>query len=181
MRMGEDKGRIGYYGKPQAAHLHELVLQCCERAFVSVGARHADSDSFLSLPLIRDEQFGQGPASALLAAARHDPKAAWLVVAVDLVLLDAATIAALVAGRNAAAAATAFRHADGTIEPLCAIWEPAACAALGERVAAGDASPRRCLESLGVEILACPRPEALRSIDSPADRDAVRRQLLRGR
>lgn len=177
--MGSDKGTIAYHDKPHAAYLSELISPYCERVFVSVSARQAACAPYDGMAVIVDTGPRRGPATGLLVAHDAEPQAAWLVVAVDLALLDEATLATFVAERNPNAAATAFHHADGTLEPLCAIWEPTACAALAERVAAGDASPRRCLEALDVEILTCREPNALRSIDSPADRDAVLRKLQR--
>lgn len=169
--MGSDKGTIEYHGVPQARYLHGLLMQFCERAFVSINPGQRTSEPYASLPVVIDELPREGPASGLLAAARAWPGAAWLVVAVDLAALTVETLSTLTNARRAAAAATAFRHPDGTLEPLCAVWEPAACAALGERVAAGDFSPRRCLESADIEIVSCPDAQTLRSFNSRADFD----------
>ena len=165
-RMGSDKGTIDYHGLPQARYLYRLLTQVCERTFVSINPGQRALEPYSSLPVIIDSLPRQGPASGVLAAAREWPAAAWLVVAVDLAALTGETLSALVLARRGSAAATAFRHPDGTLEPLCAIWEPAACAALAERVVAGDSSPRRCLESVDVEIAACPDQTTLRSFDS---------------
>jgi hypothetical protein len=65
--------------------------------------------------------------------------AAWLALATDMPRVDAALLE-LVAARDPGRLATAFRHADGTIEPLCTIYEPAARAVLEARVGAGERS-----------------------------------------
>jgi len=169
-RMGADKGALEYHGRPQAAMLHELLARHCGQVFASINPAQAQAKPYTALPVIVDALPRGGPATGLLSAAQAYPAAAWLVVAVDLVALDDRTLSALVAGRRVSAAATAFRHADGTIEPLCAIWEPAAQALLADRVACGDASPRRCLEAADVELLVCPEPRALRSVNSPQER-----------
>jgi molybdopterin-guanine dinucleotide biosynthesis protein A len=113
----------------------------------------------------------------LLSAWQVHPQAAWLVVAVDLALLDAATLSALIEGRRVDAMATAFCHKDGTIEPLCTIWEPTAQRLIAERLARGDASLRRCLETADVELLAAPQAAVLTSIDSRAEHDALYARL----
>ena len=166
-RMGSDKGVIVYHGVPQACFLYDLLARVCERTFVSINPRQQAAEPYASLPVIEDSPPREGPAAGILAAARAWPDVAWLVVAVDLVALSVETLSALVRARRADAAATVFRHPDGVLEPLCAIWEPAACALLAERVAAGDVSPRRCLESAAIEGVECPDPATLRSYDCP--------------
>ena len=167
-RMGADKGVIDYHGVPQARYLHGVLTRVCGHAFVSINPGQQAMEPYASLPVVIDSLPRKGPASGVLAAARARPAIAWLVVAVDLAALTAATLSALARARRPGAAATAFRHSDGTLEPLCAIWEPAACAALAKRVAAGDFSPRRCLESADTEIVACPDAATLRSFDTRA-------------
>ena len=174
--MGQDKGTLEYHGRPQALHLLDLLRMSCDRCYVSINADQMSEPFYSARPAIIDAMLHGGPASGLISAWRAHPEVGWLAVAVDLALLDRGTLAALVAGRRASAAATAFRHPDGTLEPLCAIWEPAACALLAERVERGDASPRRCLEAIDTHCVVCPNPEALRSIDSPAQQGALLRE-----
>ena len=73
-----------------------------------------------------DDGATEGAAAGLLAAWRLAPGSAWLTLAADMPLVDDVTLGALVAGRGPGAIATAFRHADGTPEALCTIWEPRA-------------------------------------------------------
>jgi molybdopterin-guanine dinucleotide biosynthesis protein A len=171
--MGEDKGAIEYHHRPQAQHLLELLSARCDRCFVSVNAAQASKPVYAQLPTIVDDTATGGPAAGLVSAWRAHPEVAWLVAAVDLPLLDAATLAALVRGRDSQAFATAFRRAEGPIEPLLAIWEPGSLAGLAARVEAGDASPRRCLEAVETKVLDCPNPEILLSVNLPADRDRI--------
>jgi molybdenum cofactor guanylyltransferase len=59
------------------------------------------------------------------------------VLACDLPFLTDAALAQLLEERDPTALATAYRSAhDGLPEPLCAIWEPAAAAALAQAQAA---------------------------------------------
>lgn len=170
--MGADKGAIDYHGVPQARYLHDLLTPLCKHVLVSIKPAQRDKEPYAGTRVIVDLPPRQGPASGIIAASRARPEAAWLVVAVDLAALTGDTLSTLVAARRSSAAATAFRHADGTLEPLCTIWEPAACAVLAERTAAGDSSPRRCLESVDVEVAACPDAATLRSFDFRAHADA---------
>ena len=172
-RMGADKGELRYRGVAQARYFWELLSGQLGRCYVSVNAGQRTLDTYADLPLIVDSEPRQGPATGLLAAYEAEPEAAWLVAAVDLVRIDGTAVSTLIRGRQSTAAATAMRHEDGTIEPYFAIWEPRALALLAARVAEGDTSARRCLESIDVDILGCPGPQVLESVNSPSEREAL--------
>jgi len=180
-RMGVDKGLIDYHGQAQVNWLAELLGKYCASVRVSVGSRQDQSGDYASMATVVDHQPGLGPAGGLISAWRTAPDAAWLLVAVDMPLLDRATLTALTAGRSATHLATAFRHPDGVLEPLCTIWEPAARVFLGRRLERGDASLRRLLESGPVRVLNPPSPDALSSVDRPEDRNRIRRRLRKER
>ena len=175
--MGVDKGLIDYHGQAQASWLAELLGEFCASVRVSVGLRQDQSGEYASMATIVDRQPGLGPAGGLITAWKMVPDAAWLLVAVDMPLLDRATLSALTAGRSATHLATAFCHPDGVLEPLCTIWEPAARTVLEQRLKRGDASLRRLLEGSPVRVLEPPNAEALRSVDAPAERNGIRRLL----
>lgn len=175
--MGLDKGLIDYHGQAQVSWLAELLGEFCASVHVSVGSRQDQSGGYASMATIVDRQPGLGPAGGLISAWKIVPDAAWLLVAVDMPLLDRATLSALTAGRSATHLATAFRHPDGVLEPLCTIWEPAARTVLEQRLKRGDASLRRLLEGSPVRVLEPPNTEALRSVDAPTERNAIRRLL----
>ena len=175
--MGADKGLIDYHGQTQVDWLSELLGDYCASVHVSVSQEQDGSGVHASMATIVDHDPGRGPAGGLVSAWRAVPDAAWLLVAVDLPLLDRATLETLTRGRSRARLATAFRHGDGTLEPLCTIWEPAARTELERRLKRGDASLRRLLETGPVRVLEPPDAEALRSVDSPTDRNAILRRL----
>jgi molybdopterin-guanine dinucleotide biosynthesis protein A len=132
-----------------------------------------ESEPYANSPTIVDSLPRHGPVTGLLSARRIYPGVTWVAAAIDLAMLDDRTVSVLVSRRRATAAATAFLHPDGTVEPLCTIWEPPALAVLAERASNGDFSPRRCLEAVDTKFLACPTPRALISIDSRDEREAV--------
>lgn len=168
-RMGRDKGALEYAGEPQVLRASRLLGRFCPRVLVSIRPEQARSRCYRGLARVEDEGRLAGPAAGLLAAWRREPAAALLALAVDLPLVDAALVAALVAARDPARLATAFRHPDGTIEPLCAIWEPAARAELCRRAEHASPSLRRLLEDTGVGLLQAAEPERLRSVNTPED------------
>jgi len=173
VRMGRDKGSLDYHGRPQALWMLDLVSRHCEHAFVSVRDEQASAQPYAGLPLVIDEGRIEGPAAGLLAAFRHRPDVAWLVVGADMALLDDATLAELARSRDATRTATAYRHPDGTAEPLCAIWEPAARALL-EPQGRPSISLRRALEEGPTRFVAAADPTRLRSVNTAADDRAIR-------
>ena len=177
-RLGRDKGSLDYHGRPQAQWLFELLRGFCAEVFVSVRADQAGAGVYRDLPAIEDPPGAAGPAAGLLAAWQRAPAAAWLVVAADLPLVDARTLRALVNARDPLANATAFRHPDGTPEPLCAIWEPRARPAVE---AAPRASLRRVLEAGRVAFAVAPEAERLLSVNTPEDEARVRGFLAGGK
>ena len=180
-RMGVDKGLIDYHGQVQVGWLAELPGAYCASARVSVGPRQDRTGGYEAMATVVDHEPGLGPAGGLDSAWKTSPDAAWLLVAVDMPLLDRATLTALTDGRSATHLATAFRHPDGVLEPLCTIWEPAARVLLERRLQQGDASLRRLLESGPVRVLDPPSPEALSGVDRPEVRNGIRRRLRKQR
>ena len=176
-RLGRDKGSLDYHGVPQVRWAVGLLERHCERVWVSLRSRAEAPDAYRGLPVLLDADSSEGPAAGLRAAFRSAPEAAWLLLAADMPLVGSELLSALVEQRRPDAIATAFRHADGTPEPLCAIWEPAAAPFL-ELPAPSGVSLRRVLEDGGAHLIDCPTPDRLRSVNTPAD-DASIRELLR--
>jgi molybdopterin-guanine dinucleotide biosynthesis protein A len=64
-------------------------------------------------PLLPDTFTGLGPKGGILSALRHQPDAAWLVVACDLPLLDDETLRFLVTHRDPSRVATGLPRSEG--------------------------------------------------------------------
>lgn len=107
-RMGNDKALIAYHGRPQAEFLFDLLRPRCEAVHLSCRPDQAQLPGYVGLPCLVDAYADLGPLAGILTALEARPDAAWLVAACDLPYLDADAVAALVAGRDPAALATAF-------------------------------------------------------------------------
>ncbi len=189
-RMGQDKAEMAYYGRPQWQHLKSMLEKKGLEVFIS--RREDQAGDFAGEQVIADTFTGLGPSGAILSAFRHDPDAAWLVLACDLPLLDEPTIGFLLDHRNPSAVATAFRQVPalpglsdaaagetGFPEPLVAIWEPKSYGRSLRFLAQGIGCPRKVLINSDTHLLDAPHPAALTNVNTPEER-AVVLERLRG-
>lgn len=167
--MGSDKGRLVVGGQTQVERCVKLLEPFCESVVVSVHRDQACLVPYDGFQLVVDNEDIEGPAAGLLAAWSRFPDTALLVLAVDMLLVNAGTLQMLVGRRDAASLATAFRPADGVFEPLCTIWEPAAWSVLVAKSSGRRRSPslRRLLGEAKVNRLVPHDPAQLASANTP--------------
>jgi molybdopterin-guanine dinucleotide biosynthesis protein A len=172
-RMGQDKARLRYHGKPQALWTAHLLQDVCERVFYSCRAEQdlgeADTGEFRRIPDVAE---GKGPLAGMVGAFRRFPCAAWLIVACDLPNLSPSLVEFLVERRTPGHGVTAFRSAsDGLPEPLCALYEPGFAPMLEAALADDRRCPRKLLIERGgrVALHALPDPRALDNFNTPED------------
>ena len=174
-RMQRDKATLDFGGETQLARAVRLVRAHAPSTFVSVRPDQRAESERARWPQIVDRLTDVGPAAGILAALETRPVHAWLVVAVDLPLLDAATLLRLLALRDPAAIATAYRSStDGLPEPLCAIWEPASLEPLKNYLAGGRNCPRKFLLTHAAHLIGLEHADALANVNTPADLAAAR-------
>ncbi len=175
-RMGQDKALLDYHGMPQQEHLYQLLSECCADTFLSL--RPEQDEPPFEVSVIRDTFTGLGPMGAILSAFRQAPDSAWLVVAVDLPLVDAAVLDELIGQRNPSKVATAFHNpATDFPEPLIAIWEPRAYPVLLQFLAQGYSCPRKVLINSDMESVEIDNPIVLRNANRPEDVEAIRKLM----
>jgi molybdopterin-guanine dinucleotide biosynthesis protein A len=178
-RMGRDKAGILIDEMTLLERTVALLDDCVASVSVSVRSDQVDDELRSRYPLVLDTGVGLGPANGLRAAYLSDPAAAWLALACDMPGLDRQAIAALIAARDPARAATSWRSpVTGLPEPLCAIWEPATLARLASLVAAAGrpVSPRALLAESDTLLLDAPWPAALLNLNTPAELDRYRKE-----
>lgn len=178
-RMGQDKFAIVYHDQPHWQFLRDLLEKNGLKVYIS--CRAEQSGDFAEEKVITDSFTDLGPMGAILSAFRHDPNAAWLVLACDLPLFDEATLQFLLSNRNPSAVATAFRQPSdeaGFPEPLVAIWEPKSYARLLQFLAQGVSCPRKVLINSSIHLLDVPSPESLMNANTPEEREAILEKYL---
>jgi molybdopterin-guanine dinucleotide biosynthesis protein A len=167
-RMRRDKAAIEYRpGESQLDAAMKLLTPRVARAFVSVRAAQAREPTRSRYERIVDRGDVEGPIAGIRAALAEHPQVAWLVLACDLPFLDGGTLDALIAARDPAGDATAFRSShDGLPEPLCAIYEPRAAASIDAHIAAGRNCPRKYLINARTRLIDQPNPRALDNVNT---------------
>ena len=169
-RMGQDKAALPAGRTTQLEQAMALLAPHVARAFVSVRKDQRADPLRARFEQIEDTRENLGPIAGIIAAQECHPHCAWLVLACDLPLLDAATLGFLVRNRAPQRLATAFRSShDRLPEPLCAVYEPASAGALAAYVARGHNCPRKFLAGADVLLLDEPDPRALDNANTPEE------------
>lgn len=190
-RMGQDKSLIDYHGKPQWEFLSEMLSNSVHNSLtkaytvrqdpygekggnlaVFVSCRQEQASAFGDSQTIFDTFTDLGPYGAILSAFRENPNTAWLVIACDLPLLDAATIQWLIDNRQPSAIATTYRSPEseeGFPEPLITIWEPKSYPVLLQFLSQGISCPRKVLINSDTHIIDPLVSAALSNVNTPEE------------
>ncbi|TWR31752.1 molybdopterin-guanine dinucleotide biosynthesis protein MobA [Mucilaginibacter pallidiroseus] len=173
-RMGQDKGRIDWHDKPQRYYAADLLKNYCDEVYISCRDEEQKETIQFEYSTITDTFTGLGPYGGILSAFRHDPDAAWLVLACDLPLVDNDVLQSLTANRNTARIATAFKNAENDFpEPLITIYEPKAYPVLLQFLARGYTCPRKVLINTDVELLPSPANNVLANVNTPEEMEQI--------
>ncbi|MGH8230382.1 MAG: NTP transferase domain-containing protein [Steroidobacteraceae bacterium] len=166
-RMQRDKAALPYGGKSQLARAMDVLTPQVERAFVSVRSDQLNDPNRSAFDTIADLKSDLGPIAGIHAALHAHPDRAWLVLACDLPFLDPATLRHLIAHRDSARIATAYRsNFDGLPEPLCAIFEPRSLPVIEQSISQTQHCPRSLLARSDVALLDLPNAHALDNINT---------------
>src|SRR5260370_25025614 len=177
-RMHRDKAALQYRGKSQLDRAFESAARHVARVFVSVRANQTADPTRAQRPMIVDSVAGEGPIVGIRSPLAPHPEAAWLVLACDLPFLSDAALSQLLRERDLAGLATAYRSThDGLPQPLSAIWEPGAAAALESYQAGGGHCPRKFLIRHAVLRLEPQDRRALDNVNTPEEYAEARAAL----
>ena len=143
-RMGRDKALLPLLGETLPARAARRLAAVCPEVLIADRGRGL-LPGFPSLP----DGPGKGPAAGLLGAASARPGRSLLVLACDLPQVPAELLAEIASLEGADAV---FPRWSGGVEPLCALYGPAALAILEERVAAGRLDLHGLAASPGLRV-----------------------------
>ena len=152
-RMGTDKSKLDYHGKPQSNFMFDVLSDSITKNNVFYSVRD-EKQLENEQQIITDKFLDLGPFGGICSAFMHDPNKAWLVVATDLPFINKDVISRLLSKRNPSKIATAFKGKSKQFpEPLITIWEPKAYPILLNYLAQGYSCPRKILINNDVEII----------------------------
>ena len=117
-RMGRDKALLEIGGKPLIRSAVNLLKALTERVVI-LGP--AEKYGFLGLPVLPDLVPSRGPLSAIYTGLERSGTAVNLFLACDMPLMEE-TFLKLLVERAPLADAVLLRLDDGSLEPLCAVY-----------------------------------------------------------
>lgn len=176
-RMGQDKGLMDWYGKPQRYYAADLLSPFCDETYISCRPDQVGSmDSRYKLQVDTEAETGQFGA-IMLALSKQE--GAWLVLACDLPLVSAPSLEYLVSERDSGKLATAFAGEKGLPEPLVAIWESTSYSELLRLRTEGVTCPRKALIRLAdkVKLVEPPSRYITMNVNTPSDVEIARRRI----
>jgi molybdopterin-guanine dinucleotide biosynthesis protein A len=163
-RMGHDKGMIKWHSKEQQYYVADLLKNLCNEVYISCQPGQLIQEGYIKLA---DTFTGLGPFGAILSAFREAPDVAWMVIACDLPLLDAATLQYLKNNRNASSMATSFESPYNHFpEPLVTVWEPKSYPVLLSFLSQGYNCPAKALRNMDTTILKIQDSEKLMNVNT---------------
>ncbi|HWM93545.1 MAG TPA: molybdenum cofactor guanylyltransferase [Thermoanaerobaculia bacterium] len=140
-RMGRDKALLEIEGESLVVRAARRLGEVCSEVLVADAGRGL-------LPGSVPDGSGKGPAAGILGAALVRPGQPLLVLAVDLPRVPVPLLEELARSD----ADLAVPRWSGGVEPLCALYGPAALAALEERVKLGRFDLRTLPETPGLRV-----------------------------
>lgn len=153
-RMGMPKQLLRLGELTFAEHVAAALRPHCEQ-LVLLGAGQAPP-ALEAFSRLADAGGMRGPLAGLLAALLAEPAATWVIAACDLPLVSPPAIAWLISQRGAGWAAVLPRTSSGRVEPLLAVYEPAALPLVQDLVVRGSDAPRELAQYASVHIPTVP-------------------------
>jgi len=164
-RMGVDKALLDVGQGALALHAVRLVAEVCETA-----ALVGDPEKYGSLgfPVIPDNVPGFGPLGGIETALSRSAAEWNLIVACDMPLISVEIFERLFSSAPGFDCAVP-RHANGLVEPLCAVYARGCHAAVAEALAAGVRRVTDGLRSLAVRYVQTGGEASFANLNTPED------------
>ena len=181
-RMGRDKTRLVYRGRPMAISQAEKLAFVCGRVALVGKDRTAFQGS--PFPFVEDGAEPAAAAFGIVAALAYSPEDTNLVLAADIPRVSEAFLHALLDVAEAIRAPAIVPVSAGHPQTLCSVWRKSALVPLASRLAAGDYSLVSALERIGAVLIpeadtaAMPggEPENFFNVNTPEDYEALERE-----
>lgn len=178
VRMGEDKSQFDYHGVSQEVHLanicNHLGLETCIGKGYDYPVNQIDK-----YEVIKDKVEDQGPIAGIIAALKHAPQQAWLVLACDMPFVSRKSIEDLILERDSTCFATAYLlKGSDRYEPLFCIYEPKILPYLEAELRNGKGKVIAALSNIAVKALVINDSTLITNVNT-LDQAAKVRQALK--
>lgn len=181
-RMGRDKTRLPYRGKPMALHQAEKLAVVCGR--VALVGKDPTAFAGSPFPFVEDGAPDAVAAFGVAAALAFSPEETNLILAADVPRCEGAFLAALLDAARAIHAPAVVPVSGGWPQPLCAVWRRSALAPLRARLDAGEYSLVAALNELHAVLIpeevtaAMPggAPANFFNVNTPEEYEALERE-----
>jgi molybdenum cofactor guanylyltransferase len=165
-RIGGDKAIVELEGRPLLLYVLEALHEVCDDVAVV-----AKRDTMLpplagSADLWIEPDLPRHPLAGVAHALRLAAGRPVLAVAVDLPCMDGSTLR-LIAETPPGGAAAVVPRVHGRLQPLCALYTPAALPVLS--ALADDVRTTELVASMGVREVEPPDPDAFLNVNRPED------------
>jgi len=170
-RLGYPKEMLRVEGAPLAVKITERLKEVF--ASVSVSSNRPDFLRYcLDVPIHRDEFEGVGPLGGLHAGLKHARTEKCFFLACDMPLVHNDIITRIVSRALKSEAPATIAHADGRMQPLCAVYSRSLLPLLEKQLATRqELSVNRFTRLFRTETVQVEPPDAMcfRDIDGPED------------
>lgn len=192
-RMGQEKAWLEVEGESLALRACRKLKEVCDQVFLSVRDLQFEQASRLVLAsqqanqqkieVLVDELQEIGPAAALLIAYERDAEASWFVFACDFVLADSKSFLDLKLVYEKTLSlnqerVSCYENSNQFLEPLFAIWTPAALQKLKKNVQENKSGPSLTLKTLSPLSLKPHHPDILLNANDPAAWNIALKKLV---
>jgi molybdopterin-guanine dinucleotide biosynthesis protein A len=164
-RMGSDKALLDLGAGPLACRVAELVAQSCP---VTTLVGDPALYGALGFPITPDNTPGLGPLAGIEAALAATTSDWNLIVACDMPSLNLNIFESLFTAATEADCALP-RHADGRVEPLCAVYHKRCHPLIHAALASGVRKVTDGLRGLAVRYVLTDSNDAFANLNTPGD------------
>jgi len=169
-RMGRDKAMLMEAGLPLVERAAGVVASAAGSCSIVAPIGRYEG---LGFPVLPDLWPGEGPLGGILTALESGESEWNLIVAVDMPFLDAGFLGLLLGEARKGRETLVPAHADGRVEPLCAVYHSGGLPGLRAFFNAGGRRVKDALREISLRTV--PAPERiLANVNTPGQWEAAR-------
>ncbi len=175
-RMGSDKSRLEYYGKPQMYYLYEMLEKICEKVFISCSQIKAKEINESYNVLHDAPEFDKtGPIAALLTAFNKYPGNNFLIAGCDYPFIKEKDLIEFLNSSDEKNSANAFYNDEAKLyEPLIGWYSCKSGGLLLDLFRKKEYSLQYFLKENNAGKYIAPDARLIKSVNTPEDLKLVR-------